>query len=196
VRSDNPFAEFNQAVRDPDAAPAASQLQLPPGYIWALDSTTGAMVAVPVHEGVPAPAPAPEPAPRLSDFEKMLLFAKQQPEPLPEAPAPAPQGVPPVIAQGVVLGSIAMLSGGAAMWMLGAALHYAAPALPVLPEVLRWTLALIGGVVGAVVVLMMLASTRTRGDGTRITALVHSERHTHIGKQSGGFWKGQVNNKF
>jgi hypothetical protein len=126
----------------------------------------------------------------------MLLFAKQQPEPLPQSPAPSPQGLPPIIAQSVVLGSIAMLSGGTATWLLGAALQMAAPALPELPDVLRWALYLIGGVVGAIVVLTMLAGTRTSGDGTRITALFHSHReaHTHIARQSGGFWKGRITN--
>jgi hypothetical protein len=201
------YAEFHTDQRDADAAPSTAGLLLPPGYITAIDPTTGQVVAVPVADtpacpAAPAPAPAPVEALTVQSvqaamettLEKALRMAKERPAPLP-AQAPEPQqGLHPVWGQIVVLGSISMLAASGSAWMLGAALHEAAPALPEIPEVLRWTLYLVIGIVAAVVAVRLALTTKTSSGGTRVTALVHRETHTHIGKQTGGFWKGQVNN--
>lgn len=191
----DPYAEF---YTDQDTAPASNgaNLLLPPGYISAIDHT-GQIVAVRVADQ-PAPTPAPvvpEPPAPESALEKALRLAKEQPEPLPEQLPQGPQGLPPVYGQIVVLGSITMLAASGSAWILGAALAKAAPALPEVPEVLRWTLYLVVGIVAAVVAVRLMATTKTGSGGTKVTALVHRESHTHIGKQTGGFWKGQVNNK-
>ncbi|WP_042404710.1 hypothetical protein [Streptacidiphilus carbonis] len=199
----DPYAEF---YADQDTAPAdrGANLLLPPGYISAIDPATGQIVAVAVADK-PAPAPEPTPVPELTvqsvqaametTLQKALRLAHEQPAPLPEQAPQAPQGLPPVYGQIVVLGSFAMLAASGSAWLLGAALAKAAPALPEVPEVLRWTLYLVVGIVAAIVAVRLMATTKTGSGGTKVTALVHRESHTHIGKQTGGFWKGQVNNK-
>ncbi|MEY9961334.1 hypothetical protein [Streptacidiphilus sp. MAP5-52] len=203
MTSTDPYAEFyaDQA----DTAPNTAGLLLPPGYISAIDPTTGQIVAVLVADR-PASAPAPEPAPvsaltvqsvqaaMETTLQKALRLAHEQPAPLPEQTPQEQQGLPPVYGQIVVLGSITMLAASGSAWLLGAALAKAAPALPELPEVLRWTLYLVVGLVAAIVAVRLMATTKTGSNGTKVTALVHRESHTHIGKQTGGFFKGTVNN--
>lgn len=181
----NPYTEFHTTQTTDPAG-----LLLPPGYISAIDPATGQVVAVRVADQ-PAPAPAPE-----STLEKALRLAREQPEPLPEQP-PQPQPAQhPRYGEAVIWGSVAMLSTSTALWIASDALKNAAPDLAELPEVFRWTLYLVLGIVAGVVAVRLLLTTKTTQGGTSITALVHREAHTHIARQTGGFWKGQVNNKF
>lgn len=203
----NPFAEFTTLDFDRAAQEQPAGLLLPPGYLSAIDPATGQVVAVRIADQ-PAPAPAPAPAAEVTEpltvqsvqdamettLQRALRLAQEQPAPLPEQVPLQQQGLPPVYGQIVVLGSITMLAASGSAWILSVALAKAAPALPELPEVLRWTLYLVVGIVAAVVAVRLMATTKTTTGGTKVTALVHREAHTHIGKQSGGFWKGQITN--
>jgi len=199
---DNTYAEFDAHQHPADTAPSTAGLLLPPGYISAIDPATGQVVAIPVADkSIPAPDPVAAPtvqsvqAAMETTLQKALRLAQEQPAPLPEQAPQEQQGLPPVYGQIVVLGSITMLAAGGSAWLLGAALAKAAPALPEVPEVLRWTLYLVVGIVAAVAAVRLMAATKTTQGGTKVTALVHRESHTHIGRQTGGFWKGQVTNK-
>ncbi|WP_042428051.1 hypothetical protein [Streptacidiphilus anmyonensis] len=194
------FTEFATATEQPAPAP----LLLPPGYISAIDPATGTIVAVPVQEApTPAPAPELEPEPEqpLSAFEKAQIYARQQPEPVPAVAPPPAQGASPLVGQIVVLGgiaSLAMLAAGGAIYIACEGLHVAGPSFHDATEFLKWAAAvLVVAVVVAVVAARKLKSamtTTTSSDGTVVNALVHRHTEVNIGKQSGGFWKGQIHN--
>ncbi|MEU6972732.1 hypothetical protein AB0A71_34455 [Kitasatospora aureofaciens] len=180
------------AMAGTEAAPTQN-LILPPGYITALDPTTGQVVAVRTQEQ-PALAAEPQQASEPSLLEKARRYAAAQPDPLPTVPPPAAQGVNPVVGQVVVLGgitSMTLLAAGGAVYLAGAGLHEAGP----------WfhdaALFLVAAVVVAVVAMRKLkaAATSTRTpDGTVVNALFHKHTEMHIGKQTGGFWKSTVTN--
>jgi hypothetical protein len=184
-----------------EAAPTQS-LILPPGYITALDPTTGQVVAVRTQEQpLPALAAEPQQAPEASLLDKARHYAAAQPDPLPAAPPPAAQGVNPLVGQVVVLGGIAsmtLLAAGGAVYLAGAGLHEAGPWFHDAALFLGYAaLFLVAAVVVAVVAMRKLkaAATSTRTpDGTVVNALFHKHTEMHIGKQTGGFWKGTVTN--
>ena len=182
--------DFDRTVQEQPAAPAA--LLLPPGYLSAIDPGTGQVVAVRIADQ-PAPGPVPQPAAPETALAKAMRMAREQPDPLPEQ-LPQPQSVQPRLGQTVIYGSVAALAGSTALWIIADALATAAPALPEIPEILRWSVYLVIAVVVCVVVLRLLATTKTSEGGSRVTALVHREAHTHIERQTGGFWKGRITN--
>jgi len=181
------FADVDFAAQEQPASPAA--LLLPPGYISAIDPGTGQVVAVRI-----ADQPAPAPAVTETALEKALRLAREQPQPLPEQPPQSQPDQQPRYAQTVVWGSVAALAGSTSLWLIADALHKAAPELPEIPEILRWSVYLVIAVVASVVAVRLLATTRTTQGGSRVTALVHREAHTHIARQTGGFWKGRITN--
>jgi hypothetical protein len=144
MNNTDPFAEF---YADLDAAPTTTGLLLPPGYLSAIDPGTGQVVAVRIADQ-PAPAPMPQPAAPAPEtaLEKAMRMALERPDPLPEQP-PQPQPGQPRLGQTVIYGSVAALAGSTALWIVADALATAAPALPQIPEILRWSVYLVIAVV-------------------------------------------------
>ncbi|WP_042370541.1 hypothetical protein [Streptacidiphilus neutrinimicus] len=197
------YAEFASPTLDTE--PLAPGLILPPGYIDAIDPATGQIVAVRIQEQpllglTPGPQPQPEPEP-LTAFEKAQQYAKTQPDPIPAAAPPPVTGVSPIVGQMVVLGgvgSLAMLAAGGAIYIACAGLHTAGPWLHDAGEFLQYAaIFIVAAVVAAVVAVRKLKAamtTTTTGDGTVVNALIHRHTEVTIGKQTGGFWKGQIHN--
>ncbi|MDH6107891.1 hypothetical protein P3T36_006350 [Kitasatospora sp. MAP12-15] len=195
------YADFAPA---PDTEPTHPQsLILPPGYITALDPTTGQLVALRTQEQPLPTAPAPQPVPEPSLLDKAQRYAAAQPDPIPAAAPPAWQGVSPLVGQAVVLGgitSMGMLAAGGAIYLAGGGLQLAGPWFHDGAEFLGYA-ALFLAVAAAVTVaaarkLKSKMTARPAGsEGAPIVnALFHKQVEVNIGKQSAGFFKGTVNN--
>jgi hypothetical protein len=183
-----------------EPATSRPQLILPPGFVDAIDPATGQVVAVRVQDQ-PLPASIPEPVPGPSALDKARWYAAAQPDPLPAAAPPPAQGISPIVGQVIVLGgiaSLALLAAGGAIYIACEGLHVAGPWFHDAAEFLKYAaLVLAVAVVASVVAARKLgaAMTTTRtGDGTVVNALVHRHTEVHIGKQTGGLWKGQIHN--
>jgi len=189
------FADIDFDFTTPEQPAAPAALLLPPGYLSAIDPATGQVVAVRIADQ-PAPAPVAQPAAALPEtaLEKALRLAREQPQPLPEQPPQSQPDHQPRHGQTVIWGSFAALAGSTSLWIIADALQKAAPELPEIPEIMRWSVYLVIAVVASVVAVRLLASTKTTQGGNRVTALVHREAHTHIERQTGGFWKGRITN--
>jgi hypothetical protein len=140
-------------------------------------------------------------APELTALEKAKLYAAAQPDPAPAVAPPPAQGVNPVVGQMVVLGgvgSLAMLAAGGAIYIACAGLHTAGPWFHDASEFLKYAAVfIVAAVVAAVVAVRKLKAamtTTTSGDGTVVNALFHRHTEVNIGRQTGGFWKGQIHN--
>ncbi len=131
-------------------------LTMPPGYIAALDHN-GRLVAVPA---------APEPAP-------------ESPEEVQTA-TQGSMGLPPVVGQVVVLGSISLLAASGAFWLAAAALRAAHPVLPDAIACLKWAVVF----VALVVVGVFAAKARTRNASRTTLSVWHTTKTTSIGSQT------------
>ncbi|MEW1912509.1 hypothetical protein AB0442_29415 [Kitasatospora sp. NPDC085895] len=145
----------------------------------------GQVAAVPVHNPLAVPAAA-QPGPAAVALE----------------PPVADPGLPRVVRDCLLYGSLAAVAAGGAVWMVGAAVAAAAPHAGELGELLQYAAILVGVVVlGLAVLLGKLrtltgpttgtgsgASVTTSGTGAAATgtvlALVHRTTTTTIGRQS------------
>ncbi|MEW1911283.1 hypothetical protein AB0442_23020 [Kitasatospora sp. NPDC085895] len=148
----------------------------------------GEVAAVPVHNPLAVPAAAqPEPAPAAA---------------IAPVPPVADPGLPRVVRDCLLYGSLAAIAAGGAVWMVGAAVAAAAPHAGELGELLQYAAVLVGVVVLGLAVLLgklrtLTGPTTGTGTGAAVTAsgtattatgtvlaLVHRTTTTTIGRQS------------
>ncbi|GLW73676.1 hypothetical protein Kpho02_59750 [Kitasatospora phosalacinea] len=146
---------------------------------------------------------------RLAEHRRAIAAMNYAPAPAPVADPAAEQGLPLVVRQCVLYGSIASLVAGGAVWMLGAAVAEIAPHADEIGDLLKWAAVLVAavvlGVAGLLGKLRSLPSgtsgsaatangEHSTATGTVLTLSYRPQHHTTtIGRQSAG-WRGSITN--
>ncbi|MFJ1757299.1 hypothetical protein [Kitasatospora sp. NPDC088134] len=182
----------------------------------------GRLVAVPLHPGsadstrfVPAIVdgdvrPVPVYDPIAAALAAVAASARTPPAAEPDTPADDP-GLPRAVRQCVQYGCGALLTAGAATWMIGEGVGSVAPYADQIGKILMLTAVTGGVIVGGLVLLLGRLRAVTAapdggtatasGDNSTATGAVfaltyrpqHNVRTTNIGKQSAG-WRGSITN--